>query len=86
MRGNNMKIVVYEPKREEEEVKGCKLMRGCQYATAVCRVEEPDDGCYVYRYIKSIIDKENMEIINKLAEIPLINPVPIEDLNLLKEE
>lgn len=82
-----MKIEVYEPKREEVNLEGCNLMGGCIYATAVCRTEEPDDGCYVYRYMKSIMEKEQKEIIDRLAEIPLINPVPVEDLmKVIKRE
>ncbi len=33
----------------------CILFPKCPYLTAVCRVDLPDDGCYVYRWFKQLI-------------------------------
>jgi hypothetical protein len=43
----------------KERYEGCMLVNNCNYKTATCYVCEPDNGCYPYRYIKKIIEKEN---------------------------
>ena len=43
------------------EDKPCILLNHCPYLTAVCKVSEPDEGCYVYRYFKKLIDKDSYE-------------------------
>lgn len=47
---------------KEDNYEGCMLVNNCNYKTATCRVCEPDDGCYPYRYIKKIIEKENAKM------------------------
>lgn len=37
------------------EIKSCQLFEICNCKTAVCRVAEPDESCYWYRYFKRII-------------------------------
>jgi hypothetical protein len=41
------------------------LVNNCNYKTATCYVCEPDNGCYPYRYIKKIIEKENAKMEDK---------------------
>ena len=43
------------------EDKPCILSDHCPYLTAVCKVSEPDEGCYIYRYFKNIIDKDEYD-------------------------
>lgn len=36
----------------------CKLFEICNCKTATCRVKEPDNTCYYYKYFKQIIKNE----------------------------
>ena len=47
---------------EETKAQPCKLVNQCKvFRSAICFVCEPDSGCYVYRYMKEIIEKENKQ-------------------------
>ena len=47
---------------EETKAQPCKLVKQCKaFRSAICFVREPDSGCYVYRYMKEIIEKENKQ-------------------------
>lgn len=35
----------------------CPLFDFCDSITATCRVKEPDEGCYYYRYFKDLIQR-----------------------------
>ena len=50
------------------DYEGCMLVNNCNYKTAACYVCKPDDGCYPYRYIKKIIEKENAKMEDKKNE------------------
>lgn len=39
----------------------CELINGCGYKTAVCVASEPDDGCYPYRYMKKLLQRNDAE-------------------------
>lgn len=53
---------------DNTDYKGCMLVNNCNYKTATCYVCEPDDGCYPYRYIKKIIEKENAKMEGENAD------------------
>ena len=36
----------------------CPLFNFCDSITAVCRVSEPDEGCYYYRYFSDLIQRK----------------------------
>ena len=39
----------------------CPLFSFCNCKTAACRVVLPDEGCYWYRYFKSLIEENKNE-------------------------
>lgn len=39
----------------------CPLFDFCDSITAVCRVSEPDEGCYYYRYFRDLIQRKEKE-------------------------
>lgn len=40
----------------------CPMFETCTYKTAMCRVYLPDASCYLYRYFKKLIEKNEREI------------------------
>ena len=40
----------------------CPLFEFCNCKTAMCRVAEPDESCYWYRYFKKLIEKNERKI------------------------
>lgn len=36
----------------------CLLFDDCDFKTAACRVQEPDESCYWYRYFKRLIEQK----------------------------
>lgn len=54
----------------------CKLFHICNCKTAVCRVREPDETCYYYRYFKNFYltnEKDYIENNVKLLQNNTIN-------------
>ena len=39
----------------------CPLLDFCNYRSAICRVREPDETCYWYRYFENLIKENNKE-------------------------
>ena len=39
----------------------CPLFDFCDSITATCRVSEPDEGCYYYRYFHDLIQRKEKE-------------------------
>lgn len=40
----------------------CFLFEDCNFKTAVCRVREPDETCYLYRYFKELIKESENKV------------------------
>ena len=40
----------------------CPLFSFCNCKTAMCRVAEPDESCYWYRYFKKLIEENERKI------------------------
>ena len=47
----------------------CPFVEFCICRTATCRVREPDEGCYLYRYFKDLIERREKENENLAHEI-----------------
>lgn len=45
-------------KFKKEENEQCSLFNFCNAKTATCRVREPDESCYWYRYFKRLIEQK----------------------------
>ena len=39
----------------------CPLFNFCDSITATCRVKEPDEGCYYYRYFRDLIQRKEKQ-------------------------
>lgn len=44
--------------REIKDDNECLFYETCSFRTAVCKVQQPDNGCPVYRYFKELIVKD----------------------------
>lgn len=47
----------------------CPLFDFCDSITATCRVKEPDEGCYYYRYFRDLINRKEAEKHNMFVMI-----------------
>jgi len=58
-----IQFVVMEGSVQVEQNKGCPLFNFCNCKTAICKILEPDDTCFWYRYFKKLIEKNKGQII-----------------------